>query len=182
VSRRTACITDRQRQRFLDELALAHTITHAARAAGIGRQTVYELRQRDETFALAWADAIEAGSDFIEEEVRRRAVEGTEKPIMYQGEVVAHVREFSDRLIELELKARRPQKYRENIALELSGSLAPSAEELAAAREAGKDEEAVRAAALLAKLPHVRAGNGAHVGNGSGAADPWAAEDQQQAD
>jgi|NGEPerStandDraft_5_1074534.scaffolds.fasta_scaffold115293_2 hypothetical protein len=42
---------------------------------------------------------------------------------MYRGEVVGHIREFLDRMLEVILKARRPEKYRENVALELSSSL-----------------------------------------------------------
>jgi Bacteriophage Sf6, terminase small subunit-like len=84
MARRTATITDRARQRFLDGLAEGHTVTHAVKAAGIAKRTVYDIRQRDETFALAWSDAIEAGTDRIEEEALRCAVEGTERPIMYR--------------------------------------------------------------------------------------------------
>jgi hypothetical protein len=88
---------------------------------------------------------------------------------------VGHVREYSDHLIELELKARRPQKHRENIALELSGSLQPSAEEMATAREAGKDPEVERAAAIIARTPHVAKGDRA-------AARSWDAEDERRGD
>jgi hypothetical protein len=35
---------------------------------------MYELREQDETFAAAWADAWEQGTDVLEDELRRRAL------------------------------------------------------------------------------------------------------------
>jgi hypothetical protein len=50
----------------------------------------------------------------MEEEARRRAVEGTKKPIFYRGQVVGHIRDYSDVLLMFLLTAHRPERYREN--------------------------------------------------------------------
>ena len=59
-------------------------------------------------FLRRWEDAWERGADLLEEEMWRRAREGVEKPVFYQGKVVGHVREFSDVLV-LELIRARPK-------------------------------------------------------------------------
>src|SRR4051812_36233108 len=82
----------RARQRFLDALASGFSVSAAASAAGMGRQTAYDLRKRDPEFAVAWEDAIESETDLLEDEARRRALEG------------------SDLLLIFQLKTRRPWK------------------------------------------------------------------------
>lgn len=149
MARHPLAITDAAREAFLASLAGGHTITESCRAAGIGRSTVYELRQRDEAFALAWHDAQEAGTDRFEAEARRRAIEGTLRPVFFRGEEVGQVREFSDRLLELELKARRPEKYRESFDVRHSGAMDLTSRDLRVAREAGMDPEVEAAAVLL---------------------------------
>ena len=53
--------------------------------------------------------------DDLELEARRRAVEGTERPVFYQGGEVGYVREYSDTLLIFLLKAHRPNKFRERV-------------------------------------------------------------------
>lgn len=83
------------KQQFLVVFAETGTITHACEAVGVARKTVYNARQKDEAFGLAFADADEAVTEGLERECIRRALEG------------------SDRLLEFILKARRPEKYSE---------------------------------------------------------------------
>lgn len=60
------CTAGRQRltaeriARFLAALARHGNAARAARAAGVGRQTVYDARRTDEQFAAAWASAVAA--------------------------------------------------------------------------------------------------------------------------
>src|SRR5206468_803097 len=57
----------------------------------------YDLRCADEQFADAWEDALEAGTQVLEDEARRRALDR------------------SDTLLIFLLKARRPHVYRDNV-------------------------------------------------------------------
>jgi len=90
---------------FLENLRIYGTVTAACKQAGIARQTAYRHRQSDETFALAWADAEEESTEELEREAMSRAING------------------SDTLMIFLLKARRPEKYRENVKIEHSGSV-----------------------------------------------------------
>jgi hypothetical protein len=98
---------------FLHHLSAQGNVSCASKAARISRKTVYARRDTDPLFKAAWDDALNEGCDHLEEEARRRAVEGTKKPIFYRGQVVGQIREYSDVLLIFLLKAHRPGKYRE---------------------------------------------------------------------
>jgi hypothetical protein len=132
-------LTDRARLRardaFLAELALRGNISDAARAAGVSRRTPYEWRDADPDFAAAWQEALETAIDAMEREAHRRAFEGTSKPIIGRvgkdedgiltdsaGEEI-YIREYSDSLATLLLKAHRPEKYRERTDVQHSGAV-----------------------------------------------------------
>jgi hypothetical protein len=107
------------RERFLKCLAQGWSTTHAARATGLARQRFYELRARDAAFAEEWAVAVDEGTDRLEDEAYRRAVDGVPGPIFSRCEVVGERRVYSDRPVEFLLKARRPAIYRERTLVEL---------------------------------------------------------------
>lgn len=81
------------RQAFLMALAAGQSVTAAAEAAGIDRKTAYRWRDAEPDFAAGWEDALEDGTDRLEDEALRRAFAG------------------SDLLLIFLLKARRPRKY-----------------------------------------------------------------------
>ena len=88
---------------FVEQLVKGQTITDAAKAAGICRRTAYSWRESDEAFAEAWDDALEIGTEKLETEATRRALES------------------SDTLLIFLLKARRPNVYRDRVSAELTG-------------------------------------------------------------
>lgn len=103
------------RPAFLEAFAKFGLVIAAAKEAGVARSTVYQERQRNEEFALAWADVEEWSTEEMEQEARRRAVMGVQEPVYHRGELVGHVRKFSDTLLIFLLKARKPEMYRETI-------------------------------------------------------------------
>jgi hypothetical protein len=122
----------RAREAFLTALAGGASITRSCEAANIGRSTAYEWKMADPAFAAAWDDALEAGIDLLEEEARRRAVHGVERPVVAMGKIarnddgsVLTIREYSDTLLALMLKAKKPQEYRERLDVnaKLSGGI-----------------------------------------------------------
>jgi hypothetical protein len=117
-------ITRAARERFLAHLGNGHTIKSSAAAAAPkvpGTKAWYRLRKTDAEFAELWDEALEEGIQQLEEEARRRAVEGVTVPIMYRGEQVASVQEFSDTLLIFLLKAKRPEVYRDRHHVEHHG-------------------------------------------------------------
>jgi hypothetical protein len=111
------------RARFLKTLASSGNVTLAASAAKLPRGTLYHWRDRDKGFAAAWIEAIEAATDSLEAEARRRAVEGVETTIVHGGRLVRDeagkpltIRRYSDSLLAMLLRAHRPEKYRDKSA------------------------------------------------------------------
>ena len=113
--------TDRAREKFLTVLRATCNVSEAARRCGVSRVRLYVLRKEQEDFAADWAEAEQEAADGLEAEAWRRGVEGVDKPITYQGKVTATYKEYSDRMLELLLKAHRPEKYRERVSAELTG-------------------------------------------------------------
>lgn len=92
---------------FLKALAEHGTVTLAAAAADIARSTAYLERQRDEDFALAWADVEHTVTEQLEKKALDLALDG------------------DTRMIEFLLKARKPTAYRESrFQIEHSGKVA----------------------------------------------------------
>lgn len=79
----------------------------------MSRRAVYNIREKNEKFRLEWDSAVEEGTDTLEDEAKRRAYEGVDHPVTYQGEITATYKDYSDTLLMFILKARRPDKYRE---------------------------------------------------------------------
>lgn len=144
--------TPKKKEEFLEYLRQGWSVSASAGKIGLSRQALYAQRLLDAEFAQVWEDALEVGTDIFEDELKRRAVEGTEKPVFYRGEIVGHIKEFSDTLLIVALKARRPEKYRERFDIEIKD--ARKRAELAIEqmmREAGVD----RITAINLLKPHV---------------------------
>lgn len=100
--------TDERKTVFLQLLKESGgNVTRSAEAVGVTRQNAYQWRDCDAEFAELWNDAVEHGTEYLEEVAFKRAVT------------------ISDTLAIFLLKARRPEKYRENINLQGEMTLNP---------------------------------------------------------
>lgn len=97
--------------KVLESLRRGHTPKEAAENAGVARKTIFNWRNEDPEFAAAWLEAVEEGTDRIEAEAYRRAVEGVSRPVYQGGEEVGRVQEYSDTLLTLLIKGRRPGQF-----------------------------------------------------------------------
>jgi hypothetical protein len=111
--------TPHARARFLETLRATANVTKSAAAINVSRSSIYEHREADEAFASEWDDAVEEATDALETEARRRALDGWDEPVWWQGMECGVVRKYSDRLLETMLRANRA-KYRAS-SVELSG-------------------------------------------------------------
>lgn len=140
MSNRTVETTPRARDAFIEALGRGMTITAAAQLANLGRSTVYALRASDEAFSAMWDDALEAGTDRLEDEAFRRAHDGVEEPLVSGGKQVVDaegrpivLRRYSDNLLVTLLKARRPERFKDRLAADLRADVkvGPSPEDSA---------------------------------------------------
>ena len=114
--------TDENKEIVLAMLANGATYAAAAAAVGAHRRTIIKWPDRDEEFAERWNDAVEHGVDRLEEEAIRRAVDGVDRPVFFQGKIVGYTKEYSDTLLKFLLEAKRPAVYRARNISPLDGS------------------------------------------------------------
>ncbi|WP_194299166.1 hypothetical protein [Acetobacter sicerae] len=119
------------REVFLAHLRETANVSASARVALRDRSTLYQWRETDAAFSAAWDDAIDEATDALEQEARRRAIEGDEEYVVSSGQVVRgpdgeflKTRKRSDALMQMLLKAHRPEKYRERHDVRQSGAIA----------------------------------------------------------
>lgn len=89
--------TPEKRAKFLEAIADGKSVTSACEIAGFARFVAYDWRKVDPEFAQAWDDAVEAGTDKLEDAAIQRAKNG------------------SDVLTIFLLKARRPEKFKDRV-------------------------------------------------------------------
>lgn len=116
--------TPRKKKLFLQALMKGASITAAAQEADVSTSTVRKWRNNDVEFAFEWDEAWSSGTDTLEDEAVRRAVKGVRKPVVSAGRLVAYERVYSDRLLEMLLKGRRPERFRDNATIDLNATQA----------------------------------------------------------
>lgn len=105
VARIMSARSHKKRKLFLAELGKGFSESKAAKAAGESVRFFTRWAAEDENFKQDWEDAVKEGDDGLEDVAVRRSKKG------------------SDFLLSQQLKARKPEKYRERSAVEHSGSL-----------------------------------------------------------
>jgi len=119
LPRRTVVQTVRAKQAFLTSYAQWANISYACEQSGVARQNVYDWQEHDPDFSAAFHRAESAATERLEREAWRRATEGSPytRTSYYRGEPVGtdHKIEYSDQLMMLLLRARKPDIYREKV-------------------------------------------------------------------
>lgn len=131
---------------FLAAMAESGNVRLSCEAAGIGRTVAYQLRAADETFAADWGHAQDEAADLLEEEARRRALQGVQRLKFHNGVMITvpvpsadgtpllgvdgqpvmvpYVEhEYSDTLAIFLLKGAKPEKYRERNETKHTGAV-----------------------------------------------------------
>jgi hypothetical protein len=122
VAKKTTNSTPKKRGRpplgwkavFLEALRNTPVVRVACHKASVDRATAYNHKAKDAAFSDAWEEAIQDALDLCELEVHRRAAQGIEKPIYYQGVRIDTLKEYSDNLLMFFLKGYRPERFRDN--------------------------------------------------------------------
>ena len=87
---------DTKKKRFIETLAAQGTVSHAAQAAGVSRNTAYRWRQDDHEFASLWDEAHENAVDAVESVLYQSALRGNTLAIIFY--LKAHRPIYRDRL------------------------------------------------------------------------------------
>lgn len=103
----------KQRAFLKHYLATGGVISRASKLANIDRRYHYRWLAEDELYKAAFEEAEQEAIEVLECELHRRAVDGIDKPVFYQGKKVDTVKEYSDNLLMFMLKKKNPA-YRDN--------------------------------------------------------------------
>lgn len=137
--KRPTVVTAADKRRYCEALAVGLSHKAAAEAAGHPREVFARHRQADEDFAIACLNAYEAGTDTIEDLLRKSCLDGN---------VTAQI---------FALKNRRPDRWRDRHEVKHEGIPAPDVQRLVlqvAEASLLEDPEArsERVSAVLAEL------------------------------
>jgi hypothetical protein len=92
--------TQEKGEKLLAKLADGYSVTAACKAEGIGRRTYYDWIEADPDFKAQAEEAVDAGTDVLEDAARKRAT-------AYKNP--------SDTLLIFLLKGRRPEKFKDRV-------------------------------------------------------------------
>jgi hypothetical protein len=114
------------KDQFFREFAKCGILTVAARAAGVDRHTVQYHRNRHPKFAAQFERALLEANEILEAHALKLAVTGQEDPIFMRDSQNNPVKVFdrrrqSEKIMELLLRARMPEKYNPKTQAEISG-------------------------------------------------------------
>lgn len=112
-----------KKRAMLAALAETGNVTRAAEIAEIDRCQHYHWLERDPKYAEFAPIAMEMAGDRLEQEARRRAVEGVAEPVFYQGQPCGVVQRYSDTLLIFLLKGAKPDRYADRLKQEMTGDV-----------------------------------------------------------
>ena len=98
-------------QAFLDAYRYSGMVKEAAAQVGCSRELHYGAMRTSETYREAFASVQRDLSYELEEEARRRAIDGVKIPVIYQGKVIGYDIRYSDALLVFLLEANDPEKF-----------------------------------------------------------------------
>ncbi len=87
--------------RFLKLLAENGNVSMSAKMVGMNRRSIYKFAERCSEFRGAMREAQAEAKELLIGEARRRAVQGVQEDIYYQGQPCGQVTKYSDALLAL---------------------------------------------------------------------------------
>ena len=106
-------LKSRKQRRFLQALMFTGgNIKKACEYAEVDLSFPWKVKAINETFAKLFAIQLERSTALLESEAISRAIDGEWEDVFYEGTVVGQRLKKSDRLLEVLLKARKPE-YKE---------------------------------------------------------------------
>lgn len=112
--------TKKRQEDFLLAFEELANIKRACEKSKVPRRTFYDWLE-NESFKKKYEKSEKIAISVLEDEAYRRAVTGTNKPVFQGGKKVGSIKEFSDTLLIVLLKARAPEKYKDRVSNEHSG-------------------------------------------------------------
>lgn len=94
------------------------TVKRASKLSGLNRRQADALRVRVPAFAGRWKDVYDDVTDDLEEAGLKRAINGVEKAVYYQGIECGRETVYSDSLLSMMLQSRKPEIYKNRVGVD----------------------------------------------------------------
>lgn len=106
---------ERKQADFLSWFSELASVARSCRKAKVSRATFYVWynNPKEAKFRALYEEACKQALVALEDEAVRRAFEGVNRPVFQNGKKVGQIKEYSDTLLIVLLKARDPEKYKE---------------------------------------------------------------------
>lgn len=108
---------DATKCKYLENLEANGQQGKAAKHVGTTSLRVTNERKADKEFDQAFQECILLFRESCEDELRRRAIDGVEEPVFYQGVETATQTRYSDSLLQFYMKANDP-KYKDKLKVD----------------------------------------------------------------
>ena len=115
-------LTELKKEQFIEHLAKHKNVAAAATAIGVSRRYMYYYRKQDKEFADKWKDAWNSVLDQLESSLMERAINGYQREMYQQGEMVGTQTVHDSNLGMFLLKAHRPEVYSDKVNVQLSAA------------------------------------------------------------
>jgi hypothetical protein len=111
---------EKKQEDFLNLFSELASVARACKKAKVPRRNIYDWIDADPNFKVKFEIARKQALSILEDEAVRRAIEGVGRPVFQQGKKVGVIKEYSDTLLIVLLKANGPEKYKERFASEVT--------------------------------------------------------------
>ncbi|WP_290738459.1 hypothetical protein [Haliea sp.] len=111
ITTRLPTLTKPRQEKFLELLSKTGNMSRSAAELGLSYSTVSSLMSKDEYFKEMVQIAKAKYLGKLEDTAYKRAVDGVEENVYFQGQIIDTKTNYSDKLLETLLKAASPDKY-----------------------------------------------------------------------
>lgn len=106
---------------FVAAFATCGGIRQASKISNVSYVQHYEWLAYDADYVEAFREAEMMAGDYLEEAAYRRAADGVERAVYYQGQIVGYETEYSDSLLKFLLRGAKPWRYHERVDVTSQG-------------------------------------------------------------
>lgn len=108
---------DTVKNTFLEEVRRTGLVVTSARSAGTNSRRIKSECELDKEFALDFQEALQIYSELAQKELARRAIEGVEETVYFQGMPCGTKINYSNSLLTTLVKAKSPE-FREKLSVD----------------------------------------------------------------
>lgn len=108
---------DTAKDTFLESVRRTGLVAKSAQAAGTNSRRIKTECETDKEFASEMQEALVIYAESVQEELHRRAIDGVEENVYFQGEVCGQKTNYSDALLTTLVKAKSPE-FREKLSVD----------------------------------------------------------------